>query len=90
MRIRNNEPITFQEACGLLANCNGTENLQRKIDTLEYLLNRHAELKPFKAKSEVLREPQPQLTECAECGESTYLTGGLDLCLDCYEAIANF
>ncbi|MXZ44686.1 MAG: hypothetical protein F4Z01_06915 [Gammaproteobacteria bacterium] len=90
MRIRNNEEITFQEAVGLLASRNGRENLQRKIDTLEYLLSRDVELEPFKQKPEPLREPQPASTECAECGENAYSTGRLDLCQDCYDAIANF
>ena len=88
--IRDNKPITFQEAIGLLASRNGHENLQRKIDTLEWLLSRPVELEPFKAKPEQLREPQPQLLECAECGEPTYPTGRIDVCQDCYYAISGY
>ena len=74
MRIRNNEPISFEEAKQLLASRNGSENLQRKIDTLAWLLNRHMELEPLKAKpKQTIAEPH--LVECAECGEWTHLTG---------------
>lgn len=88
--IRDDKPITFQEAVGLLASRNGRENLQRKIDTLEYLLSRDVESEPSRAKSAQLREPQLALIECAECGEPTYPTGRIDVCQDCYYAISGY
>ena len=90
MRIRNNEPITFQEACELLASQNGSENLQSKIDTLEYLLSRPVKSEPKRAKVEPLRESQPALIGCAECGEPTYPTKRIDVCQDCFYAISGY
>lgn len=85
MRIRNNEPISFDEAKQLLASRNGSENLQSKIDTLEWLLSRHIELIPFQPNQSIVNESA--LVECAECGEQTHLTKRIDLCEDCYDAI---
>ena len=85
MRIRNNEEIPFEEAKRLLANCCGREDLQRKVDSLAWLLRRHIDVEPFRDKPQVLREPEQ--TRCAECGVVTYPTARLDLCEDCYDAI---
>lgn len=85
MRIRNNEEISFEEAKRLLASRCGRETLPKAVATLERLLRRHIDLEPFKQKPQQLHEAG--LTECAECGDFTYPTGRLDLCLDCYEAI---
>ena len=88
MRIRNNEPISFEEAKSLLASRNGSANLQRKIDSLEWLLNQHINHIPFKSNQSILNESA--LVECAECGEQTQLTKRMDLCQDCYYAISGY
>lgn len=96
MRIRNNEELTFREACGLLASQNGSENLQRKIDTLEWLLNHQQELTHYKLNPQAQRlRERATIAPCVECGSATHITerkqiGEDEVCQDCHYAISGY